>query len=687
MDYHQIELIRLSWRKILPQFLAPAKSRVNGETSYVCPFCFHGKSGDGLTFDPNSPGRLHCFGPCGWSGDVIDLYQAIKQCNFRDALDDLSKFLGIDSTSIEPAKNIHDGDIAQFISDSHDKFLASPANLYLQSRGISTAVAMACNIGFCEHWRHPKVPFSVPTTPRLIIPTSPSSYLARDIRPIEKIKEDERKYSKQKVGAVHIFGLNNITNSDRPIFLVEGEMDALSLMEIGRSAVALGSVSYTNIFLREIAQRDRLNRPVIVALDNDDAGRTAAKQLLDALSGQGILAIDGHEISGMYKDPNEALIADQTTFEKRVEIEEIKAKNRKPIHLVSKSQIINEVLPKPLQVVSTKEYLQTQYASDVEKFSSFEKRKTGFANLDNIISLYPGLYALGGISSLGKTTFIHQLSEQLAAAGEHVLYFPIEQSAMELVSKGISRTMYKHDPKTAVPSIRLRSGYISDEVKDAQNKYSILTETLYIAECNFETTVMDVRDTVRNYASNSANAPVVIIDYLQALRSIDSRMLPRESIDFALRVLKDLQVELSATVITISSLNRVNYLMPIGFESFKESGGIEYTCDVIWGIDLLCMDDPIFDTQGHIKRKREIVNEAKKADPRAVKLVCLKNRYGISSYSATFEYFPAYDVFVPMGEKELQEYLRHQDTNHMDDGSELPLSYEEREAAISRFLE
>ena len=686
MDFRQIEFIRLSWREILPQLLAPAKRHVNGEPSYVCPFCLHGKNGDGLTFDPTSSGRLHCFGPCGWSGDIIDLYQAIKQCNFRDALEDLSGILGFDDVKTGLAKKIHNKDITQFISDSHDNFLDSPADIYLQSRGISTAVAMACNLGFCEKWRHPKVPTSVPTTPRLIIPTSPWSYLARDIRPIGKIKDDEQKYSKQKVGAVHIFGLNNITRSDRPIFVVEGELDALSLMEIGRSAVALGSVSYTNLFLREIAQRDRLKQPVIIALDNDEAGRAASERLLDSLRGQGILATDGHKISGMYKDPNEALVAEQLIFEKRVEYEEEKVKNKKPIQIASDVQI-SEVLSQPLQVISTKEYIQTQYVADVDRFSSFEKRKTGFANLDNIITLYPGLYALGGISSLGKTTFIHQLSEQLAAVGEHVMYFPIEQSAMELVSKGISRMMYKHDPKTAIPSIRLRSGYTSKEVMEAQKKYADVTKTLYIAECNFNTTVMDVRDAVRYHANDSVNAPIVVIDYLQALRSIDGRMAPRESIDFALRVLKDLQVELSATIITISSLNRVNYLMPIGFESFKESGGIEYTCDVIWGIDLLCMDDPIFDTQGHIKRKREMVNEAKRADPRAVKLVCLKNRYGISSYSATFEYFPAYDTFVPMNKIELQEYLRQQDIKQRDDGNEMLMSYEEREEVISRFLE
>ena len=44
--------------------------------------------------------------------------------------------------------------------------------------------------------------------------------------------------------------------------------------------------------------------------------------------------------------------------------------------------------------------------------------------------------------------------------------------------------------------------------------------------------------------------------------------------------------------------------------------------------------------------KRKTVKEAKKADPRKIELVCLKNRYGVSSYSAYFDYFPRYDLYV-----------------------------------------
>ena len=85
------------------------------------------------------------------------------------------------------------------------------------------------------------------------------------------------------------------------------------------------------------------------------------------------------------------------------------------------------------------EYLMQKFKSDIDRFSGYRYRKTGYSNLDEKMSLYPGLYVLGAVSSLGKTTFVGQLADQLSEAGDHVLYFSLEQSEFELVSKGISR--------------------------------------------------------------------------------------------------------------------------------------------------------------------------------------------------------------------------------------------------------
>ena len=150
--------------------------------------------------------------------------------------------------------------------------------------------------------------------------------------------------------------------------------------------------------------------------------------------------------------------------------------------------------------------------------------------------------------------------------------------------------------------------------------------------------------------ANKDIKPVVIVDYLQIIRPADPRQTAKDAVDAHVRALKMLQRNNDLVVLVICSLNRQNYLTPVDFESFKESGGIEYTADVVWGLQLAIMNDELFDKDKKLKEKREAVKRAKLEVPRKVELVCLKNRYGRSSYSCGFNYYPQYDLFVPEDE-------------------------------------
>lgn len=75
--------------------------------------------------------------------------------------------------------------------------------------------------------------------------------------------------------------------------------------------------------------------------------------------------------------------------------------------------------------------------------------------------------------------------------------------------------------------------------------------------------------------------------------------------------------------------------------------GIEYTADVVWGLQLQIMrSDEIFSREQKIIEKRKKVTMAKRAIPRKVELCCLKNRYGVASYYCAFQYDPRFDYFV-----------------------------------------
>ncbi len=295
------------------------------------------------------------------------------------------------------------------------------------------------------------------------------------------------------------------------------------------------------------------------------------------------------------------------------------------------------------------DYYENQFASDVENFKKGGKLKSGYANIDAITNLYPGLYVIGAISSLGKTTFIHQMGDQMAEAGNHVLFFSLEQSILELASKSIARTMAQEDQKNGLSSLQVRRADLSDsQITAAIDKCKIYSDKMTIVECSFRATIDDITNTVQEFIRQNKVKPVVIIDYLQVIQpSPESKMTTKDLVDYHVRRLKVLQTDNQLTMIVISSLNRQNYMTAIDFESFKESGGIEYTADVLWGLQLQCIHNEPFTQQNKINEKRQKIIEAKKAVPRKIELICLKNRFGVSSYTCQFDYYPKYDWFKP----------------------------------------
>lgn len=310
--------------------------------------------------------------------------------------------------------------------------------------------------------------------------------------------------------------------------------------------------------------------------------------------------------------------------------------------------------PDPLESLQTAaDYLRGRFTADREQFQGYKKRKTGFADIDDYTGgLYPGLYVLGALSSLGKTTFAHQLADQLAKAGDTVLFFSLEQSTFELTTKSLARESFKLQREKraqdgALSSIEIRSGKSSQLMRDAYKGYLEYAGRVIIKECNFGETAESIAQTVAAFIEKTGITPVVMVDYLQIIPAQDPRMGDKEKTDQNMRRLKILQRDRDLVLFVISSINRNNYAAQIGFESFKESGGIEYTADVVWGMQYAVISkDPVFNSDKKVGDKRKKLQEAKAETPRDIELVCLKNRYG-RDFSTQFAYYPKYDFFEP----------------------------------------
>ena len=73
-------------------------------------------------------------------------------------------------------------------------------------------------------------------------------------------------------------------------------------------------------------------------------------------------------------------------------------------------------------------------------------------------------------------------------------------------------------------------------------------------------------------------------------------------------------------------------------EAFKESGAVEYGCDVLIGLQLKGAEKKDFNP-----------TEEKKKDPRQVELIILKNRQGRVGDKILFSYYPMFNYFEDKG--------------------------------------
>ena len=277
--------------------------------------------------------------------------------------------------------------------------------------------------------------------------------------------------------------------------------------------------------------------------------------------------------------------------------------------------------------------------------NNYKGRSTGFKELDKKINgVYPGLYVLGAISSLGKTTYIHQLADQMASKGEKIIFFSLEQSKFELVAKGVSRQTFLINPREAKTSLAIMQNTdIADITIEAVRNYQEIAGNTIIVEGNFDMNVKTIRNYVESYIKTTGNRPIVILDYLQILKPINDRLTEKQQVDFNVSELKRISRDNDIPIFIICSFNRENYSTTVDFTSFKESGAIEYGADVVMGLQLKIMED--LGEKESVKSKREKINTAKAQTPREVNLIGLKNRNGKSYFKCSYRYYPAFNYF------------------------------------------
>lgn len=287
-----------------------------------------------------------------------------------------------------------------------------------------------------------------------------------------------------------------------------------------------------------------------------------------------------------------------------------------------------------------------------------QSMKTGFRQLDNILGggLNPGLTVLGGSTGLGKSTFALQLAEQVSESGRGipVLYFSLEMSAQWIAAKAISRRYFQRvrggggraltanellNPETAQRLSEREWREIGEIRADVTRN-----QGLYIIEGALS--ARQISDMVQSFLSERSREkgggmpPLVIVDYLQILLpSTPVKASPgsgKQVIEESLQIMVEL-AQAQVPIILISSLNRNSYDRPMQRDAFKETGSIEYSADVLLGLQYCACRDA-----GGSKWD---ISEEENKSPRNVEISVLKQRYGGSGRAIKFSYYANYDYF------------------------------------------
>lgn len=294
----------------------------NGEpATCVCPICGSGDGPHGsaaFTLNPHDPQKWFCFAH-GKGGDILDLIGAINGTdNKNEQLALATEWAHLDLNGLrrptlqarmqmayerqkreqEKARKAAE---LQALWDknriteeawlrSHlDMPMSRLASEYLESRGIDEETAKRWRLGYD------------PMSDRIVIPYVGSTYYHAD----RAFSDNRHKYDKPRFEDVGPEPMWNPAALDADLFvMVEGQLDALAVSDIGIEAVACGGVGITST-LTQIKSRGGYSGTILLMHDNDDAGRDADASATEALSALGVSFVVFHDWPEDIKDPFE----------------------------------------------------------------------------------------------------------------------------------------------------------------------------------------------------------------------------------------------------------------------------------------------------------------------------------------------------------------------------------------------
>jgi replicative DNA helicase len=612
-----------------------------GPRKYICPLCGSGshrgsQSTGAFSITPDGL-SWKCFA-CGQTGDI---YSLIGQVEHKDAFIDQFKraaeFSGV---------KIPDSPQKQQKPEFNEKARAyvnkcrkeAHKTDYFEKRGFTPEIVERFGLGYDEKTKEIVVPYD----------RSCSYYITRSTT-----QKQFRKPPSSEAGEEPIYNVAAL-RQEKPCFVCESPLDAISIMAAGNGncqAIALGGTGHRKLISH--IEKAQPNCILVLSFDNDKPGENARDSTSEDLRAHKVPFVVATYNLDAYpkdcrKDANDYLRANpqQLATDIFANLDEIERK-------------MNAEKAERLEAHNkrTGSARYVELAEQLKCGAGIPTVPTGFSELDRELEggLHPGLYVLGALSSMGKTSFALQLADQIAQGGNDVLYFSLEMAASELIAKSLSRLTYlncngiQSNAKTATGILMANrySGYsdIEKELIEAAGRvYGDFADCLYFYEGIGDLGVTQIRQAVEEHRTLTGKNPVVFVDYLQILAPIDVRASDKQNVDRQVLELKRISRDYNTSVFAISSLNRESYSSKITMSSFKESGALEYGSDVLFALQPQGMKEGFSQTEQ--KENASIIKNCRADQERLVELAVLKNRNGKTGGRVGFCYRPLFNIFT-----------------------------------------
>ncbi|MBI2522257.1 MAG: replicative DNA helicase [Bdellovibrio sp.] len=205
---------------------------------------------------------------------------------------------------------------------------------------------------------------------------------------------------------------------------------------------------------------------------------------------------------------------------------------------------------------------------------------TSFGRLDaKLLGMQPGqLIVIAARPGMGKTA----LALNMAVRSCKMSQFPVVIFSLEMLGKELSMRVLSAEANVELKRLKMKN-FMEQDLRSIANATRTLSNLPIFINDDGNTTVLDIQSYCRKIKAERGLG-LVVIDYLQLLRSHTSNPSREQQIAEMSRALKGMAKELDCPVVAMSQLNRSVEARPDKrptTSDLRESGSIEQDADIV----------------------------------------------------------------------------------------------------------